>query len=53
MARQILTIHWETPEIRKIKMVADALKEGSVILYPTDTGFSLGCELSNKTAIAT
>ncbi len=52
MARQILTIHSETPEIRKIKMVADALKEGSVILYPTDTGFSLGCELSNKTAIA-
>jgi tRNA threonylcarbamoyl adenosine modification protein (Sua5/YciO/YrdC/YwlC family) len=32
--------------------VADALKEGCVILYPTDTGFSLGCELSNKTAIA-
>ena len=52
MASQILTIHSETPEIRKIKMVADSLKEGSVILYPTDTGFSLGCELSNKSAIA-
>ncbi|MFH1051214.1 MAG: L-threonylcarbamoyladenylate synthase [bacterium] len=52
MATQILTIHSETPEIRKIKMVADSLKDGSVILYPTDTGFSLGCELSNKTAIS-
>lgn len=52
MASQILTIHSETPEIRKIKMVAEALHNGSVILYPTDTGFSLGCELSNKSAIA-
>lgn len=52
MATQILTIHSETPEIRKIKIVADALQNGSVILYPTDTGFSLGCELSNKSAIS-
>jgi len=52
MAQKILSIHSETPEIRKIKMVADALRDGCVILYPTDTGFSLGCELSNKMAIS-
>lgn len=51
MAAEILTIHHETPELRKIEKVATALKEGAVILYPTDTGFSLGCELSNKNAI--
>ncbi len=51
MATEILTIHSETPEIRKIKMVAEALKNGGVILYPTDTGFTLGCQLSNKAAI--
>jgi tRNA threonylcarbamoyl adenosine modification protein (Sua5/YciO/YrdC/YwlC family) len=52
MATEVLTIHSMTPEIRKIKMVADALRNGAVILYPTDTGFTLGCELANKAAIA-
>jgi tRNA threonylcarbamoyl adenosine modification protein (Sua5/YciO/YrdC/YwlC family) len=51
MAKEILNIHSETPEMRKVKMAADALKDGAVILYPTDSGFSLGCDLSNKSAI--
>lgn len=51
MAALQLNIHSKTPELAKIKKVGDALKEGAVILYPTDTGFSLGCELSNKNAI--
>jgi tRNA threonylcarbamoyl adenosine modification protein (Sua5/YciO/YrdC/YwlC family) len=46
-----LKIHSETPEMRKIAKVVEALREGAVVLYPTDTGFSLGCELSNKEAI--
>jgi tRNA threonylcarbamoyl adenosine modification protein (Sua5/YciO/YrdC/YwlC family) len=37
--------------MRKIAKVVDALRDGAVVLYPTDTGFSLGCELSNKDAI--
>lgn len=51
MAAEILKIHHQTPETTKIEKVVDALKEGKVILYPTDTGFALGCQLSNKTAI--
>lgn len=47
----IFTIHYETPEHRKIQKVIDALNSGGVILYPTDTGFSLGCRLSDKNAI--
>ena len=51
MASEIITMHPETPELRKIKRVAEALKDGAVILFPVDTGFSLGCQLSNKEAI--
>jgi tRNA threonylcarbamoyl adenosine modification protein (Sua5/YciO/YrdC/YwlC family) len=51
MANEVLNIHSKTPEARKIKMAADAVKDGAVILYPTDSGFSLGCDLSNKDAI--
>lgn len=52
MPVEVLNIHHKTPELRKIEKVATALTNGAVILYPTDTGFSLGCELSNKEAIA-
>jgi len=51
MASEIITMHPETPELRKIKRVAEALKNGAVILFPVDTGFSLGCQLSNKESI--
>ena len=51
MTSEVLTIHSKTPEMRKIYEVADALRQGAVVLYPTDTGFTLGCELSNKEAI--
>ncbi|MGE5480457.1 MAG: L-threonylcarbamoyladenylate synthase [Chloroflexota bacterium] len=52
MATEILNLHPETPELRKISKVADFLRDGGVILYPADTGFCLGCNLSNKEAIA-
>ncbi len=51
MASLILSLHSVTPELRKIQKVVEALRDGAVILYPTDTGFSLGCMLSNKEAI--
>ncbi len=51
MGNLIYTIHYETPEKQKIQKVVEILRDGGVILYPTDTGFSLGCSLSNKNAI--
>ncbi len=51
MASLVLTLHSKTPELRKIKKITEAMNEGAVVLYPTDTGFTLGCELSNKNAI--
>ena len=51
MPGEILTIHPKNPETRKIFRVANALRDGSVIVYPTDTGYTLGCKLSNKNGI--
>ncbi len=51
MGALVYNIHSQTPEMKKISAVADAVKSGAVILYPTDTGFTLGCNLSNKNAI--
>ncbi len=52
MASEIFNLHPETPELRKIDKVVEAMVAGAVILYPTDTGFSLGCSLGNKEGIS-
>jgi tRNA threonylcarbamoyl adenosine modification protein (Sua5/YciO/YrdC/YwlC family) len=51
MASLVMEIHSVTPQPAKIQKVADALTTGAVLLYPTDTGFALGCCLSHKQAI--
>jgi tRNA threonylcarbamoyl adenosine modification protein (Sua5/YciO/YrdC/YwlC family) len=47
----LLSIHADHPEPRKIRRAVDALAEGGVIAYPTDTVYGLGCDLLNKHAI--
>ncbi|MEE9913297.1 MAG: threonylcarbamoyl-AMP synthase [Deltaproteobacteria bacterium] len=37
--------------MRLIKKATDVLKDGGVIIYPTDTVYGLGCDLSNKKGI--
>lgn len=46
-----LHIHPENPEERKIKMVTECLKDGGIIIYPTDTVYSMGCDINNHDAI--
>lgn len=47
----ILRIHPITPERYKIEEAARLVHKGALLLYPTDTGFALGCGLANKSAI--
>jgi len=47
----IIKINAQNPQPRLIRRVADTLKEGGVIAYPTDTIYGLGCDLSQKDAI--
>ncbi|GAB4249752.1 MAG: L-threonylcarbamoyladenylate synthase [Vicingaceae bacterium] len=46
----LLTIHPDNPEPRKIQQVVDCLKKGGLIIYPTDTVYSIACDLNNKRA---
>lgn len=47
----LLQIHPENPEERKIKIVTECLRDGGIIIYPTDTVYSLGCDINSHTAI--
>ena len=47
----MLSIHSQNPQIRLINIAVDVLRQGGVIIYPTDTVYGLGCDLSNKKGI--
>lgn len=45
---QFFQIHPETPQKRLIHQAAEMLRKGALIVYPTDSGYALGCVLGNK-----
>jgi tRNA threonylcarbamoyl adenosine modification protein (Sua5/YciO/YrdC/YwlC family) len=50
MAERI-KLHPETPHMKRIFQIADSLKDGNVILFPTDSQYALGCSYKNKQGI--
>lgn len=44
-------LHPQNPQKRTIETIADALKDGAIILYPTDTVYAIGCDLNVKSAV--
>jgi tRNA threonylcarbamoyl adenosine modification protein (Sua5/YciO/YrdC/YwlC family) len=47
----LLRIHPQNPQPRMLSQVADCLKSGGVIIYPTDTIYGLGCDIYQPKAI--
>src|SRR5664279_5003415 len=48
---QFFTIHPDNPQPRLIKQAAEMLRDGAVIVYPTDSGYAIGCQLEDKDAV--
>lgn len=47
----LIRIHPETPQERLIRQVVAILKQGGIIVYPTDTIYGLGCDIYQPKAI--
>jgi tRNA threonylcarbamoyl adenosine modification protein (Sua5/YciO/YrdC/YwlC family) len=47
----LIRIHPIDPQQRLIRQVADILKKGGIIIYPTDTIYGLGCDIYQHRAI--
>ena len=47
----LLHIHPENPQPRLIKQVVECLKDGGVVIYPTDTIYGIGCDIFQHKAI--
>ncbi|MEJ2762529.1 L-threonylcarbamoyladenylate synthase [Photobacterium sp. MCCC 1A19761] len=48
---QFFYVHPETPQNRLITQAVAIIRNGGVIVYPTDSGYALGCQLENKQAL--
>ena len=51
MTAELIKIHPINPEGRKIARIVDILRNGGVIIYPTDTIYGIGCDLMNRKSI--
>jgi len=47
----LLAINPDNPQPRSIKQIAEKLRAGAVICYPTDTVYGIGCDIFNQKAI--
>ncbi|MFP1748602.1 L-threonylcarbamoyladenylate synthase [Lonsdalea quercina] len=48
---QFFYIHPQNPQTRLIAQTVNVLRKGGVIVYPTDSGYALGCQLEDKSAM--
>lgn len=47
----LITIHPETPQGRLISRATETLRQGGIVIYPTDTVYGIGCSIFNAPAI--
>ncbi len=48
---QFLKIYEENPNPKQIAKVVQVLRKGGLVIYPTDTVYGLGCDITNSRAL--
>ena len=48
---QYFAIHPDNPQMRLIKQAVEYIRKGSIVVYPTDSCYALGCHLGDKDAV--
>ncbi len=47
----LIRIHPDNPSERLLRLVVDCLRQGGVIIYPTDTVYAIGCDIHQPRAV--
>lgn len=47
----IIRIHPKNPDERNIQTVVDCLRSGGIVIYPTDTVYGIGCDITHQQAV--
>jgi tRNA threonylcarbamoyl adenosine modification protein (Sua5/YciO/YrdC/YwlC family) len=48
---QFFQIHPDNPQARLIHQAVDIIRDGGVVIYPTDSSYALGCHIGDKDAL--
>ena len=48
---QFIKIYPQNPNEKEIAKVVKVLKDGGLVIYPTDTVYGLGCDITNTKAL--
>jgi tRNA threonylcarbamoyl adenosine modification protein (Sua5/YciO/YrdC/YwlC family) len=48
---QYFQVHPQNPQLRLIRRAVEIVREGGLIVYPTDSSYAFGCGLDNKDAL--
>lgn len=48
---EFIRLYEENPDPRRIRQIVDILRNGGVIIYPTDTVYGMGCDITNQKAV--
>ena len=48
---QFFALHPDNPQARLLRKAVSIIQDGGLIVYPTDSGYALGCTLGNKSAL--
>jgi tRNA threonylcarbamoyl adenosine modification protein (Sua5/YciO/YrdC/YwlC family) len=51
MSAELIKIYPENPHPKRIEQVVEVLRNGGIIIYPTDTVYGMGCDITNQKAI--
>ena len=47
----LLKIYPDNPNLKDIRYVAEEMRKGAVVIYPTDTVYGIGCDINNSKAV--
>ncbi len=47
----LVKIYPENPNPRQIELVVDTLRDGGIVIYPTDTVYGIGCDITKPRAV--
>jgi tRNA threonylcarbamoyl adenosine modification protein (Sua5/YciO/YrdC/YwlC family) len=48
---QFIKLYEENPDSRRIDQIVGILRKGGLVIYPTDTVYGLGCDITNTRAL--
>ena len=51
MAAEFIRLYEENPDPDKISQVVKVLRDGGIVIYPTDTVYGMGCDITNLRAV--